>query len=539
MSRGKKQIKPKISYQPVQFMLETAINKALADLSLPLSDPQLRPDQTLKFGDWVSPIALGLAKAEKENPLNIAQKIASSLKIDQVIVTVTPPGYLNFSLTPGAWQKTLQGVLDNKFITTQPENILVELVSANPTGALTVGSARNAIWGDSLARLLANTGNTITREYYVNDAGNQVLTYAKSLRAHALGLEVPEGGYQGVDAKEIAQELLDIYHFNAQTPIKIWQEKAIELTLGKIKADLSLIGVSIDRFKSEQSLHQAKAIDRVLEKLTPYLYKQDGATYLSTTKWGDDKDRVVVRTNNEPTYFAADIAYLDDKFARHYDRLIYVLGVDHGGYAARMKAAACCLGHNPDKVDIKLYELVTIKGSKGGKRLGNMPSVKEALNLTSQDALRWYLLSSSANQTIDLDLEKMGQQTLENPVYYVQYAHARACSLKERASVAGINLPAKVCQSPATLSVAERRLAIMLAQMPIILSDAAKTSAVHNLPTHLLELARAHSNFYTKLPVLPETDLAKQQWLLSLHLVSGQMLKRGLNLMGISAPNKM
>jgi arginyl-tRNA synthetase len=413
-------------------------------------------------------------------------------------------------------------------------------VSANPTGPLHVGHARQAAYGDSLARLLEFRGFVVTREYYINDYGSQVVRLAESVRALALGQPVADDGYKGDYVATLVPA-----------------ERALELdldALGREATDacLMLIRTSLERFRvhhdiwfSERSLHDGGAVDRVLGMLAERgaVYTDDGALWLRTSAYGDDKDRVLVRSSGEHTYFTSDIAYLEDKRERAYDRLIYVWGADHHGYIARLLAACEALGGDPAQIEIVIQQFVHLIGVEGrtamSKREGEYVTLDDLVAEIGVDAARFFLLARSHDTTVDLDLDLAVRQSGENPVYYVQYAHARIASMLARAGATRVEEAIASLRPSEPLHASERALIKRLAAFPTDLADAAERRAPHRVAGYALELAQDFTAFYRDCRVVGAEPRETESWRVALALVAQRTIATALDLLGVSAPEQM
>jgi arginyl-tRNA synthetase len=511
-----------------------------------------RPKQA-GFGDYSTNAAMLLAPALKAPPREIAQRLGERVRerlgdaVDRV--EVAGPGFVNVFLSD-AWYARAAGEIaaaGEDWGATTPEraeNVNVEYVSANPTGPLTAASARHAAYGDALARLLKLAGHDVTREYYFNDAGSQVDRLGASVRARARHEPVPEDGYQGDYVAEVARRIPDAAE---RDPQELGREAA-QILMEGIRRTLSAYRVEFDVWFLEGSLHDgdpsplAVALQRLREQ--GVTYESEGALWLRTTRFGDDKDRVLVRSTGAPTYFAADVAYQQDKFVRGFDRTIYVLGADHHGYIARLKSIAGALGEDPDRVEVPILQFVHVVeggGRKGmSKRRGDFVTLDELIESIGVDAARWFMISRSHDSTIDLDIELARRQDPENPVYYVQYAHARIASILRRAGEPDV-VAALGSATPEGLALhpSERELIRRLLAFPGEMRDAAERRAPHRVATYALELGQAFAAFYRDAPVLNAEDEALRAFRLALCVSSGRTLARSLGLLGVSAPEQM
>jgi arginyl-tRNA synthetase len=540
--------------------LRATVEAAAADLRDGAAPPRARasferPKQP-GFGDYSTNAAMLLAPALKAPPREIAERLGQRVRerLGDAVekVEVAGPGFLNVFLAD-RWYVDSTGEMlaaGEAWGETTPdvrERVNVEYVSANPTGLLTAASGRHAAFGDALARLLALAGHEVSREYYFNDAGSQVDRLGVSVRARARHEPVPEDGYQGDYVADLAAQIPDAAQAD---PVELGH-RAAGLLMERIRETLQAYRVEFDTWFSERELHQShppdpSAIERGYARLREqgHLYESEGALWLRTTTFGDDKDRVLQRSTGAPTYFAADVAYQEDKFRRGFDRLVYVLGADHHGYIARLKAITTALGEDPEKVDIPILQFVHIVeggGRKGmSKRRGDFVTLDELIGSIGVDATRWFMISRSHDSTIDLDLELARRQDPENPVYYVQYAHARIASILRRAGDDEVNA-ALGAEVPAALDLhpSERELIRRLLSFPGEMRDAAERRAPHRVATYALELGQAFAAFYRDAPVLKAEDDVLRTFRLQLCVVSRRTLARALALLGVSAPEQM
>ena len=531
-----------------------AMTTPLAELSTPIAAAlerigagcelavELERPADSSHGDYATSVALRSAPRLRRSPREIAEALRQELAADERFETVevAGPGFLNVRASAAWYRAALSaiGVAGASYgagSAELPERVLVELVSANPTGALTVGSGRNGAYGDSVARLLAFAGHRVTREYYFNDAGGQIERLGASLRARALGREVPEDGYPGAEITEVAATLA----VDADADDLTWARAAIPTLMERIRASLERLRIGIDIWFSERELHSADAVSSAIERARAggHVYESEDAIWLRTTAFGDDKDRVLLKSDGAPTYFAADLAYVDYKFERGADRLIYVLGADHHGYVARLKAAAAVLGRDPEQVDVLIYQMMTVSGERMGKRRGNVVTVDEMLDEIGVDAFRYYLVQRSHDQTIDLDVDLAVEQSSTNPVYYVQYAHARIVSILRKAEEAGVEAVAFEgwTHDP---EPGERALIRKLVEWPDVVSEATARRAPHRIVAWAHELAAAFHQFHHDHYVLHE-DPDVRSFRLALCDATRAAVARALDLIGVEAPEHM
>jgi arginyl-tRNA synthetase len=426
----------------------------------------------------------------------------------------------------------------------EPERILVEFVSANPTGPLHVGGGRHAAYGDALVRLLEAVGHEVKREFYVNDAGGQVSRFAASIVARIRGEELPEDGYEGAYVGElgerIAAEGVDVDDLEAVG------SRGVELVLEGVRETLDRFGVRFDTWFSERDLYSRGEVDAALAQLEQqgHSYRSDDALWLRTTSFGDDKDRVLIRANGEPTYLAADVAYHWDKLERGFERLIDILGADHHGYVARLRAAIAGLGADPDRFEALIMRLVHIVESgeraQMSKRSGDFVSLDELLDDIGVDATRWFMLWRSHDTTVDLDLELARRQSNDNPVYYVPYAHARIASILRKAGQEPGRETAAGKPTPGTLlEPTERELTKRLLEFPAEVSEAAERRAPHRICTYSTAVAADFHGFYRDCQVVGAEGEGVEQSRLALASLAKRTIAASLDLLGISAPERM
>jgi arginyl-tRNA synthetase len=425
------------------------------------------------------------------------------------------------------------------------ERILIEFVSANPTGPLVAASGRHAAYGDALARILEHQGHSVWREYYFNDAGNQIRLLGGSVRARARGEEVPEGGYQGEYVAELAAEIPG----STELPADELAARAVEILLGRIKATLERYGVRYDGFFSERTLHSGSPslLNRAFAALDAggQVYRSEGALWLRTTSFGDDKDRVVVRSNGEPTYLAADIAYLQEKRERGFDRQLLPVGSDHHAYARTLKAAMAALGGDPDTVEAPILQFVHLvhegEAFAMSKRRGDFVTLDELLDVIGVDATRYFMLRSSHDRTLDLDVELARSQSAENPVYYIQYAHARIASMLRRLSEERVAFAVESASGwgASALDLRERNLIKKVAAFPEEVNEAAERRGPHRIAGYALELARDFTAFYEHCRVVGASPEAVESFRVALSVATKRTIALSLGLLGVSAPASM
>ncbi len=523
--------------------VEAAASSLVAEGSSPRARPTLERPKKAEFGDFSTNAAMLYAPLVRASPRDVAGRLAEELTaalgsgLDRA--EVAGPGFLNLFLSDAWHADALRDVLatGDGFGgggVAAPERFNVEFVSANPTGPVHVGHARNAAFGDALARVLAFHGHEVFREFYVNDAGTQVEKFAASVQARARGEQVAEDGYHGEYVGELAQEVEGA----ASLPLGELGRVAVELMVDRARGSLERFGVRMDLFFSERSLHESGAVERAFAALRAQgrLYESDGAVWARVSDLGDEKDRVLVRSSGEHTYFASDIAYHWDKHERGFDRLCDVWGADHHGYVARMKAAFRALGEPPEKLDLLIMQFVSLAGGRSmSKRAGAFVTLDDLVDEIGVDAARWFLLQRSHDTAIELDLDLAVSESRQNPVFYVQYAHARIASLLRNAADAG-EAPEV---HPVALDPTERALVQKLLAFPGVVADAAERRAPHGVATYALDLAQAYTRFYDTCPVLKADDDRVRANRLALCGAAQRTIARALDLLGVSAPASM
>jgi arginyl-tRNA synthetase len=532
--------------------VHTAADAVRGSAGEPPAAPTLERPRRKGLGDYSTNAAMLLAPVLSAPPREIASRIADELRasLGEALegVEVAGPGFLNLVMSDAWHRRALRSVLDagSRFGAggaERSERIVIEFVSANPTGPLVAASGRHAAYGDALARILEHHGHAVAREYYVNDTGNQIRLLGESVRARARGEEVPEGGYQGDYVADLAADIPGA----ADTPVEELSARAVELLLAQIKATLERYGVHFDLYFSERTLHsgspsQLEQALAVLER-SGHVYRSEGALWLRTTSFGDDKDRVVVRSNGQPAYLAADIAYMENKRERGFERLLLPLGADHSTYAVSLKAAMAALGGDPDTVESPILQFVhLVEGGQAfamSKRRGDFITLDDLLDAIGVDATRFFMLRSSHDRTIDLDVELARKQSRENPVFYVQYAHARIASMIRRLPDARVAEAVAADWESASLQEPERDLIKKLVAFPGELAEAAERRAPHRITAYALELAQEFTTFYEKCRVIGAESEAAESQRIALSVAAGRTIALSLGLLGVSAPESM
>jgi arginyl-tRNA synthetase len=525
-------------------------------------DFQVERPRTKEHGDFAANIAFHLSGRLKKSPREIASVVAEHLKdcfeVDRV--EVAGPGFLNLFLKPVVFQDELKEILTTKSDYAKNDlfrqkKIQIEFVSANPVGPMHIGHGRWAAYGDVLARVLERSGALITREFYINDAGRQMDIFAESVACRYAELfgekpEFPVEGYRGHYIKDIAEEIAAVYgnqfmELPHEKRKEIFKDVAYKMVLEHLKKVLADMDVNFDVWFSERSLHEKGELQRAVELLKQqgYVYEKDGAVWFRSTAFNDEKDRVLIRSNGEPTYFLADIAYHINKKERGFDHVIDIWGADHHGYVPRMKAAMQALGFGEDFLEVVIGQMVNLlsggKPVRMSKRTGEMITLEELLEEVGKDALRFFFVSKSTDSTLDFDIELAREQSQKNPVYYVQYAHARIASILRKAAEGGLSISEEDYELVALLNEEEEiDLISQLTLYPEIVQVCARTREVHHLPSYLIDLASYFHSFYQKIRVIgDDKNLSKAR----LMLISAVkiILADGLNLIGVTAPEKM
>ncbi|MGZ4395905.1 MAG: arginine--tRNA ligase [Gaiellaceae bacterium] len=475
-----------------------------------------------EHGDYATNVALRIAPERGRPPRELAEELAvKAAELPGVErAEVAGPGFVNLFLEPAWFGETLAEALDageeyGSGSADPPLRIQVEMVSANPTGPVTVASARNAAYGDSVARLLDFAGNDVEREYYYNDTGAQMDRFRESVEARRRGEEPPEDGYMGAYVDALATEPGD----------------PVPLMLRSIEASLERFRIHFDTWE-RQSVVEAE-VPEVLAQVETY--EKDGAVWAPTSRYGDDKDRVVIRSDGSYTYYAADIAYVRNKLERGFDRAIYVLGADHHGYVGRLKAAAALLGEDPERIEVLIYQLVHLtkggEATKMSKRRGDVVFLDELIDEIGVDAARWYLVNRGPDQTIEIDVDLAAEKSQKNPVYYVQYAHARVAGILRNAEGARPD-----AAPPAELAPEERELIKRLVEFPAIAAEAAERRSPQAIPNYAIRLADDFHRFYHDHKVL---GVEAEAFRLGLCEATRAVTRRCLDLVGVEAPDRM
>jgi len=510
-----------------------------------------------EHGDYATNLALQVAKKVGANPRDLAGWLASALSAADGVASaeLAGPGFVNLRLETSA-----QGVIVANVVAAGDsygnsaalagQNINLEFVSANPTGPIHIGGTRWAAVGDALGRLLSTQGADVVREYYFNDHGGQIDRFVNSLIAAAKGEPTPEDGYAGAYIGDIAAQVLakdpDALSLPEPEMSERFREIGVDLMFDHIKASLHEFGTDFDVYTHEDSMHTSGRVDQAIAKLRANgaIYEKDGATWLRTTDFGDDKDRVVIKSDGQPAYIAGDLAYYLDKRQRGFTLCIYMLGADHHGYIARLKAAAAALGDNPDTVEVLIGQMVNLvrdgQPMRMSKRAGTVITLDDLVEAIGVDAARYALIRSSVDSPIDIDLALWSSASSENPVYYVQYAHARLCALARNAADLGVT--ADTAHLDLLSHDKEGTLIRNLGEFPRVLQSAASLREPHRVCRYLEDLAGDYHRFYDSCRVLPMGDEAPgslHQARLALCEATRQVIANGLGILGVSAPERM
>ena len=556
-------VTPQELSQALAAILADLVAARGSDIEVTEQDTQVERPKNRDHGDWASNAAMKFAKRVGANPRELAEEIvARALQIDGIAhAEVAGPGFINLTLDAASAGETARRVVEQgerygRSDVLAGQSINLEFVSANPTGPLHMGHTRWAALGDSTARVLRAAGAQVTSEYYINDAGSQMNKFGRSVLAAVLGEDAPEDAYPGEYIQELGRKVreqlphvVELAASDRAQALEEVQEAAYQTQLAEIKDSLERFNVHFDVYFSERSLHEAgpdgspspisSAIDRLREQ--GYVFEEDDAIWVRTTAFGDDKDRVFTRGNGVYTYFAADAAYYLSKMDRGFGEKIYLLGADHHGYIGRLTAIAGAAGDNIETdISVLIGQLVNLNGARLSKRAGNIIELDDLLEWLGSDALRYWLARYPADSPLSLDGEKVRSRTNDNPVFYVQYAHARTCAVDRNAEAAGIDRSAF---APELLTHAtETELLGKLQQYPGIVAGAAELREPHRIARFLEELAGAYHRWYDNCRVIPlgeepVADLHRTR--LWLNDAAGQVLRNGLDLLGVSAPERL
>ncbi|MEZ0065975.1 arginyl-tRNA synthetase [Streptacidiphilus sp. MAP12-20] len=546
--------------QAVQAAVRAAIEAGELTVAVPETVNVERP-KNRDHGDYAVNVALQLAKAAGKPPRQVAESVAARLRELPGIakIDIAGPGFLNITLdaaTQGELARTIvsEGAQYGHGDAFSGLKINLEFVSANPTGPIHIGGVRWAAVGDSLARILRACGADVTTEYYINDAGVQISKFGTSLRAAANGRPVPEDGYVGEYINDIAAEIVKqnpgILELDDETQLEKFRAEGLRLMVAEIQRSMAEFGAHFDVWFSEKSLHDSGAVEKAVERLREqgHVFEQDGAVWLRTTDFGDDKDRVLIKADGDTTYFASDAAYYLNKRDRGNDVNVYMLGADHHGYVGRLKAIAACAGDDPThNIEVLIGQFVKMlkdgEEVRMSKRAGNIITIDDVVDWVGVDAARYSLARVPTDSTLTLDIDVLTSQSNENPVFYVQYAHARMSSVARNAAELGIDKGTAEAFKPELLSTEwENQLLGRLGEFPGALAEAGEFRAPHRLARYVEELARDYHRFYDNCRILPRgdeevTDLTRAR--LRLAEATRTVIANGLDLLGVSAPERM
>jgi arginyl-tRNA synthetase len=530
--------------------LTSAVEETAAEVAGNGRPTGLRLDRPPRadFGDYSTNAAMLLAPALGEAPRDVAERLGDRLgdrlggRVERV--EIAGPGFLNLFMSDRWYLDTLAGLLeagDDYGAGSGGEYLNVEFVSANPTGPITIASARHAAYGDSLARILARAGHRVEREYYVNDAGSQVERFGESIRARARGEEPPDDGYRGDYVIDLAGRIDGAADMDASELAR----RGIELMLEGVRTTLGRFRVHMDKFFSERTLHSSGEVEAAIERLQD-LYEHDGALWLRTSAHGDDKDRVLRRSTGEWTYFASDIAYHVHKIGREYDRAIDIWGPDHHGHVTRMKIAWGLMGGDPEAYEILIIGLVNLTDAgdrvKMSKRAGAIVTLDDLLDEIGVDAARWFLASRSHDSPLEIDLELATSESQDNPVYYVQYAHARIASILRKAGEERVEraLAADIRASSEEFHPSARALVKRLVELPGEIREAGERRAPHRIAAYATETAQDFSAFYRDCRVVGAAEEGGDEDVrLVISVLTKRVLAQALDLLGVEAPEQM
>ncbi len=544
---------------PVLADVARRVRVALVAAGLPDAEPLFERPRQPEHGDWATPVALGLAREAKQSPRVIAERLVDQLEVPELVgaVEVAGPGFVNFRFSHRYFEEVVRRVLREGEAygrRTRPrqevEYVNLEFVSANPTGPLHVGAGRWAAAGDSIAALLEADGHDVDREYYLNDTGEQIRRFGESVLRAARGEPLTAEHYRGAYVAEIAGEIRSahgegFFAGSEDETVERVSESATGRMVAHIRELLHRLGVDYDVWFSERALHEGGEVKATVEALDEagLTFTQQGAIYLRTSEFGDDKDRVLVRSDGRPTYFAADCAYLRNKRDRGYDRMIYLLGADHHGYVVRLEAAAAALGMNSGSVEARIGQMVNLlregEPVRMSKRAGDFVTLDEVVEEVGVDVTRYHFLRQSLDTAIDFDLAEVVSASMDNPVYYVQYAHARIASILRNADDSGFDSGSQEAAALDLLTEAtEEELLRRLAELPEVVAEAAEMRAPHRLARYAENLAGSFHRFYTECRVLGvREDVGRARYWLA--VAAKGVLANALTLLRVSAPERM
>ena len=552
-------VTPEAVAAAITDVLESLASAGRLTLDAPVV-PRVERPRNPDHGDYTTNVAMVLAKSAGMPPRDLAGLVAAELaEVPGVSgVEIAGPGFINLRLEAAAAGQLARDVVEDgadygDVTDLEGQAINVEFISANPTGPIHLGHARWAAVGDALARVLVRAGAEVVKEFYINDRGVQMDNFGRSLQAAATGAAIPEDGYQGDYITDVAQEIVQsepgILQLPADEQLAAFREAGYQLQLAEQKESLHRFRTDMDVWRSERELHESGAVASAFDRFREldHFYEADGAQWLRTTEFGDDKDRVLVKADGEMTYFASDTAYYFDKRARGFDICIYLLGADHHGYVNRLRAVAACSGDDADRnIEVLIGQLVRI--TRGGrevrlsKRAGNIVTISDLVDEVGVDAARYSLIRYPVDSPLTLDLDLLEKRTNDNPVFYVQYAHARIASVLRNAHDLGIDWRAREFEPGLLTHEREAILLGALAEFPRVMSTAAELREPHRIPRYLEALATDYHKFYDSCRVLPRADNeptplnVARLWLCA---AARQVLENGLEVCGVSAPDRM
>ena len=536
-------------------MLQAAVQSAFA-IELPLEKIIIETPKTKDHGDYASNVAMQLTRQLHTNPREIANKIVDACDLSKANVShieIAGPGFLNFTLSKDRFSQVIADILEQKEnYGQQPANgikVDLEYVSANPTGSLHLGHARGAAWGDSCARIMKKAGYDVTREYYVNDAGNQIHNLALAVnaryrQAHGIETEIGQDGYMGEDVKEegyrLAKEYPNTYLEPTKENLDFFRQKGIAFELDKIKRDLDEYRVHFDVWTSEQKLRDSGAVEKAVDIIRDkgYTYEAEGALWFKTTAFGDDKDRVLRKKDGSLTYLVPDIACHNQKFERGYDEIVDFFGADHHGYIPRLKASMEALGHDSNHLHVDIIQMVRLVSNgeemKMSKRLGNATTIHDLVQSVGVDAARYFFVARALDSHLDFDVDLATKKSNENPVYYAQYAHARMCSIQKQAK--DIELADHF-----ELLTDEKEIELMktLQEFNHVIVESAKTRQVHKMCHYIHDLASHFHSFYNACKVIDHDNLDLSSQRLALVKATQTVLANALDCIGVTAVESM
>ena len=533
--------------------LKLKIQKALTSLGkeVALNDIVIETSKDTAHGDYATNAAMKLCRLFGAAPRDVANQIIGAIDMEGIEkIEIAGPGFINIFMKHDSLQPIVKKIINENDNYGRNERngkkVNVEFVSANPTGILHVGTARGAAVGDSLARILDAAGYDVTREYYINDAGNQITNLGLSIQARYMNLfgiekEIPADGYAGQDIYDIAQRIKDEIGDEAlhmENSLPFFMERGMKIELDRIVEDLALFRVKHDIFSSEKVIRSNGAVEKELEYLKDHTYIEEGATLLKTSDFLDDKDRVIVKSNGDYTYFLPDIVYHVNKMSRGFDQLIDVLGADHHGYINRMKSALMMHGYQADVLDIELIQMVRFLKNgvefKASKRSGDAITLRDVCEEVGVDAMRYFFAMRAPSSHLDFDMDLAKEQSSSNPVYYAQYAHARLCSILEQGKDIPLDIEASRLEKESEIGLLKH-----LASYPNVILDAAKEKAPYKITNYIHDLAELVHEFYTECRVIDRDNKEVSASRLALCQASKQVMKNALNLIGVSAPEHM